>query len=423
MPRLAPKLVPLGLMMGLLLAACPEGRLGLTRTQVRASSSGPVLSIESGPPSGPPDPGPSPSTNPEAAPTTGPSPDQVITETPVPRHVPEPEPAPTAFQYTPPGKAGIQVGADIPLDSPPADWTLEETHTWWVTCPASGTVMRLDRSPERLGGPWFRSYPGPDLGDMPFRPGPIVVTSAPELGRVTRIWVAPYEGRGKWIVSYDSLGRAQRVYRFGTDVLGIAPREDGSLALCLDAPTRIVTLREDGSLTGRTVPLLTAPGWMVAGQVESKTGLWILEGDHFLWIPRGETIDDWSQPSELSPEFLPMSLRGSTFPPGRPIPGSHPLQFLMRSADGRIVLLSLIDTTGRHNISTFPERLTGPWDGIAKTQARIWVARDRTLHLIEDPLNARDVDARGTLVGVSSSADGSLWSFGREPAVARKWSN
>ena len=101
-----------------------------------------------------------------------------------------------------------------------------------------------------------------------------------------------------------------------------------------------------------------------------------------------------------------------------------PLRVLLDTPSGRLVSLVVTSLSPQFDLMTFPERLLPPWDAfLLSDRGRPWIARRGNLHVVEDPLNARDIQTSGAVVGLATSADGSIWTFEREPARARKWSN
>jgi len=404
-----------GLLITLCLAGCPEGRLGLlspgspgTGTPGQSPSVSLVGASEA-----PASPGE------DTAPgKRSPAPD-------IPAALPVfvPEEGPKAIPYDSPGRSGLPIGQTVPLDSVPAAWTMEQARSWWVTCPASATLMRIDRSPERPGGAWFRSYRLALPGASAPRPGGIAIAGAPESDRPERVYVSPQDASGDWILSMTPLGSDVRLARLNSPVVAIAPRSDGLLAVCLDDPPRLVTMRPDGDLEAGSVQLATHATWMVPGRIESEPGVWIRVGDGLVWIKEGRSPGQWSLPAPVTPDSWQSLVPDGRLADYRPLQGNL-LRVLLETPSGRLESLGLATTAGRLERQTFPASLPPPWTGITFAQnGRPWIARGRILSLVEDTENAFDLSPGGEIVGLATSPDGSIWTFERDPAVARKWSN
>jgi hypothetical protein len=415
LPRHWPLPAPSGLLITLCLAGCPEGRIGLLpnrSTDPGTARQTPSASLQE--PSG--DPG-SPGEN--TVPGTPSSPR--VLPTTLPGFLPETGPAPMI--YDPPGRPGIPIGQTVPLDSAPATWTMEQDRTWWLTCPASASLMRIDRSPERPGGAWFRSYRLALPGVSAPRPGGLAIAGALDRDRPERVYVSPQDGSGDWILSMRPLGSDVRLARLNSPVVAIAPRSDGDLAVCLDSPPRLMTMRPEGVLEAGSVPLATRATWMIPGRIQSEPGVWLRIGEGLVWIKEGRSPGEWSLPAPLGPEAWQTLVPGGRLADQPPLPGNL-LRVLLETPSGRLESLGLSTTAGRFERLTFPARLSLPWTGITFAgNGRPWIARGRILSLVEDTENAFDLAPGGEIVGLATSSDGTIWTFERDPAVARKWSN
>lgn len=119
------------------------------------------------------------------------------TPRPDPVYTPEPTPAPS---QVPAGLSSLTVMGERLLDSAPGWLANEGSNMLWVSCPASNSIMRFERSSTT----WKASRPMSPRIASPFMPAQLAV-NVPLVGTAT-VWVANQHPSGTKVAYCDTLG-------------------------------------------------------------------------------------------------------------------------------------------------------------------------------------------------------------------------